>query len=78
MVFPVRRCKHCEGMGRIRVRFGGVRPCLRCRGIGFRLRTGRRAWNWLSREFEEARRGLRTRQDRAADRDRRDDTDRHR
>lgn len=67
MFLPVRRCRRCQGMGRIRTRFGGIRACGRCRGHGLRIRTGRRAWNWLARELDEARRGMRT-----------DRTDRHR
>ncbi|MEV6607441.1 hypothetical protein [Kutzneria sp. NPDC051319] len=60
MLLPVRQCRRCHGMGRIRSRFGGIRTCGRCRGQGLRIRTGRRVWNWLAREFDEARRGMRT------------------
>jgi hypothetical protein len=60
MLFPVRRCPHCKGMGRTDRWLRGIRLCLHCRGSGLRMRAGRRVWNWLASEVGEARRGMRT------------------
>lgn len=62
--FPFRRCRHCGGAGRFHGGFGGIRLCGRCRGTGLRLRAGRRVWNAFARWRGEARRGLRTRDQR--------------
>ncbi len=44
---PFRHCHHCRGMGRIRSRFGRVRPCRWCDTTGRKLRAGRHLINYL-------------------------------
>jgi hypothetical protein len=47
-VFPFRKCRACQGLGKhTSGLFGGIRFCRRCDASGLQLRAGRRAWNWL-------------------------------
>lgn len=54
-VAPWGRCRKCRGIGRRLNRHGRATRtwCRRCHGTGYRVRVGRRIWNWIGREYRE-------------------------
>lgn len=53
LIWPYRACRRCEGMGRFRGPFGGIRMCGPCAGSGLRLRFGRRVINTIHRIYRD-------------------------
>ncbi|GAA1384139.1 hypothetical protein [Catellatospora chokoriensis] len=53
---PFRPCRRCQGTGTRPAAFTGrARDCRPCKGTGLRLRTGRRAANYLRRNIRSTR-----------------------
>jgi hypothetical protein len=52
---PFGRCRKCAGYGRKAGRNGRLTRtvCRRCGGNGLRVRVGRRAYEWIAREYRD-------------------------
>lgn len=54
-IWPFAACRKCDGAGKHRSPTGKAwRKCRRCKGSGGRVRTGRKAFNWLKITSKEA------------------------
>lgn len=55
-LLPFRPCPHCQTTGYTRTAvLKRSHPCRRCKGDGVRLRTGRRLFNHLARQYRNTR-----------------------